>query len=281
MDLTSINQIRKPADAYQVAYNTGIYKITCPYYLLFLKAVMGGYFASLGGHAAMVLASYYYKEQHYAASKLAFGVIFSGALICIMFTGSDLVTSNCMNFAFLAYSRKISPLTYVARMLTSLLGNYIGAVLGALLLTTGTGFFTIGNHQPGAYLQAVYDFKTSLPFWRVMLSAIGCNSYVCMAVWSCYVTLDAGGQIMATIILITSFAVAGFEHIVANFYTLHSALFSCTETSFKVVYGSNLVPTLLGNYIGGSLIIALPLYLFYGRTHNDHHQTEAMESVTV
>ncbi|EDO05135.1 Formate/nitrite transporter family protein [Babesia bovis T2Bo] len=263
MEVGTVSQIRKAGDAYKVAIDTGIYKKSCPIYILLVKAMMGGYFAALGGHAAMVLASYYYMDGHHGGAKLAFGVIFSGALLCIVFTGTDLVTSNCMNFAFLAYSRQVTLFQYLTRMGTSLLGNYCGAILGAALLTAGTGYFSL-DKRPEAYLKAIYDAKTALPFWRTMLSAIGCNSYVCMAVWCCYVAMDSAGCVLAVMILITSFAVAGFEHIVANFYTLHAALFSCEGTSVGVVYGRNLAPTLLGNYIGGSLIIALPLWLFYG-----------------
>ncbi|GIX62299.1 formate-nitrite transporter, putative [Babesia caballi] len=261
-----ISQIRKPADAYDAAVAAGEAKVKCPLYILLLKAIMGGYFAGLGGHAAMALASFFYTEGHKGMSKLIFGVIFSGALVCIVFTGTDLVTSNCMNFGLLMYGRRIKPHTYAIRMLTSLVGNYTGAVISAAMLTGGTGFFVNGVGPQGAseYLKAVYDFKLSLPFWRVIFSAIGCNCYVCMAVWSCYVTLESSGAVLSMVLLITSFAVAGFEHIVANFYTLHAALISCQGTSVLSVYGSNLVPTFIGNYIAGSFVIALPLHLMYG-----------------
>lgn len=259
-----MNQVLSPAKSYDKAVEFGEYKATCPAWVLFLKAFMGGYFAALGGHAAMVLASFFFAERQMGASKLAFGVIFSGALVCIVYTGSDLVTSNCMSFAFLAYRRKVSPLTYLARMGTSFLGNYAGAVAGAAMLTGGTGFFIDGVGPATAYLQAIYDFKMSLPFWRIIFSAIGCNSYVCMAVWSSYVTLDSAGSILIMVLLITSFAVAGFEHVVANMYTMHAALISCSDTSAWRVYVYNLLPTLIGNYIGGSFVIALPIHLMYG-----------------
>ncbi|CDR96147.1 formate/nitrite transporter family protein, putative [Babesia bigemina] len=273
-------QLRKPADTLEVALASGEAKVKCPLYILFLKAVMGGYFAALGGHAAMVLASHFYLEHHYAASKLAFGLIFSGALVCIVFTGTDLVTSNCMNFALLAYTMRIGPGDYAIRMATSLIGNYTGAITGAAMLSAGTGFFmeNVGSGSP--YLKAVYDFKLSLPFWRVIFSAIGCNCYVCMAVWCSYASLDSSGAILSMVLLIASFAVAGFEHIVANFYTLHAALMSCKETSFLTVYGSNLAPTLIGNYIAGSVIIALPIFLMYGRKH-DENVTQTYEDTPV
>lgn len=264
MVIERVRQINTPAEAYKVAVSYGEYKATCALWLLFLKAVYGGYCASLGGHAAMVLASVFYNDHSYGAAKLAFGIIFSGALICLMYTGADLVTSNCMNFALLAYARRISPLTYIVRMLTSLLGNYIGALIGAGMLSVGTGYFTEGIGAGGTYLNSVYEFKVSLAFWRVICSAIGCNSYVCMAVWACYVSLDSAGSVLSMVLLITSFAVAGFEHIVANFYTLHAALFCRPNASGLAVYVYNLLPTLLGNYIGGSVIVALPLHLMYG-----------------
>ncbi|KAK1938364.1 putative formate/nitrite transporter family protein [Babesia divergens] len=259
-----VNQIRSPAKAYEIALQSGEAKVKCPLWALAVKAVMGGFFAALGGHAAMVLASQYYDAGNAGTAKLAFGVIFSGALVCIMYTGADLVTSNCMNFSLLAYARRVTPLNYVIRMSTSLLGNYVGAIFGAVALTSGTGFFMETNPVGHKYLMSLYQFKLSLPFWRVICSALGCNCYVCMAVWASYVTLDSAGSIMAMILLITSFAVAGFEHIVANFYTLHAALFSVSPTSAADVYGSNFVPTLIGNFLAGSVLIGLPIHLLYG-----------------
>ncbi|GBE62653.1 formate nitrite transporter family protein [Babesia ovata] len=256
-------QVRKPAETLEVAVAGGEAKVTCPVYVLFLKAVMGGFFAALGGHAAFVLASYFYAEQQVGASKVAFGLIFTSALVCIIFTGTDLVTSNCMTFALLVYTRKVSALDYVIRMTTSLVGNYSGATIGAAMLSAGTGFFMEGVGSGSKYMKAVYDAKVALPFWRVIFSAIGCNCYVCMAVWCSYAALDSAGTVLAIVLLIASFAVAGYEHIVANFYTLHAALMSCKDTSFVSVYAYNFVPTLIGNYIAGSFVIGLPLFILY------------------
>lgn len=258
-------QIRSPKDNYEYLARASEKKIKGPVLHLYLKAVLGGWFAGLGGHAAFVLASSYYKEgELLGAPKLAFGLIFTSALLAIIFTGTDLYTGNTMSFVFSLYKRRVTPFEAGSRILVSLFGNYVGAVLAALILSGGTGFFLPGLGSGNPYMKLLAKYKTQESFWRVICSGIGCNCFVCLAVWSSYVALDSAGCIMAIILLICAFAVGGLEHIVANFYTLHACWISRTGITFTDVYFRNFLPTFIGNTIAGSLFLGLPLSILYG-----------------
>ncbi|EKX73455.1 formate/nitrate transporter, putative [Theileria equi strain WA] len=258
-------QIRTPEDNYEYLVKIAEKKVKGPVLHLFLKAILGGWFAGLGGHAAFVLAASYYKENGLLGTpKVAFGLVFTSALLAIIFTGTDLYTGNTMSFTFTLYKKRIDPVQFGCKILVSLFGNYVGAVLAALILSGGTGYFTpeVGPGNP--YMKLIAKYKTQQSFWRVICSGIGCNCFVCLAVWSSYVALDAAGSILAIVILITSFAVGGLEHIIANFYTLHACWISQTGITFVDVYFRNFLPTFIGNTIAGSLFLGLPLSILYG-----------------
>lgn len=46
-----------------------------------------------------------------------------------------------------------------------------------------------------------------------------------------------------------AFCVGGYEHIIANFYTLQTALIAGAPVSVGKVIVSNFIPTLLGNLV--------------------------------
>lgn len=262
---TYFPQLRSPRDNFRLVCDQSEKKVEGGLLSLFLKAILGGWFAGLGGHAAHVLAASFFTsgEPIKGASKTAFGLIFSSALVCIITTGTDLFTSNTMCISLLLYCRRISFWKYFRTMAISFFGNYCGAVLSALVLTGGTGYFLQGS--AAEYMEGVAVFKTSLPFWRVICSAIGCNCYVCIAVWNAFACLDSAGNILSTVLLISSFAVGGYEHIIANFYTMHAAWFSRVGVGLGKIYLTNLLPTFVGNVIAGSCVIGLPLFFLYGQ----------------
>ncbi|UKJ90812.1 formate/nitrate transporter [Theileria orientalis] len=231
---------------------------------LAIKAVLGGWMVGLGGYAASFIASLYYvPNTSNASSKAAFAIVFPVALMSILFTGSDLYTGNTMCFTFALFNRKINALTYVLKLMVSIAGNFLGTCLGALVLTGGTGHF-MKDTGPGAeFMMSLARAKTSPPFWRIMLSAVGCNSLVCLAVWTFYSSYDSAGACLNTLAHIGAFAVAGLEHIIANFYILNAALLSRSGISFVDVYVHNFIPTLLGNTFAGICVLGIPLSLLY------------------
>nr|PVC51494.1 formate/nitrate transporter [Theileria orientalis] len=233
---------------------------------LLIKAILGGWMVGLGGYAASVIASLYYvPNTSNATAKTAFAIVFPVALMSILFTGSDLYTGNTMCFTFALFNKKINALTYVLKLMVSIAGNFVGTSLAALVLTGGTGHFMKDTGAGAEYMVSLARAKTSLPFWRVMLSAVGCNSLVCLAVWMFYCSYDSGGACLNILGHIGAFAVAGLEHIIANFYILNAALLSRSGITFVDVYVHNFIPTWLGNTIAGVFVLGVPMSLLYNQ----------------
>ncbi len=79
---------------------------------------------------------------------------------------------------------------------------------------------------------------------------------------------DDAGKVIAMIFIIFIFAFLGFEHVIANFSSFSLAFFASGGTLAAMTAGNvtvNLVLALLGNFVGGGLVIGLG-YAWLNRT---------------
>jgi formate transporter len=179
-------------------------------------------------------------------------VVFSLGLILVVVAGAELFTGN--NLLAMAWADgKISTFELLRNWVVVCIGNFIGAAGLALLVY-------LSRHpdmNQGAIAQEyikIAEAKTALPFWTAFFKGILCNVLVCMAVWMAFVA-------------------AGFEHSVANMYFFPLAMllqtFDDAGTAAHTVtwagFFSNIVPVILGNIIGGSVLVGLVYHVIYRR----------------
>ena len=112
-----------------------------------------------------------------------------------------------------------------------------------------------------------------MPFWTAFFKGILCNVLVCMAVWMALAGRSVVDKAVAIVFPISAFVAAGFEHSVANMYFFPLAMLLQTfdnvgaggNTITWVGFFGNLVPVILGNIIGGSVLVALVYHVIYRR----------------
>jgi formate/nitrite transporter FocA (FNT family) len=83
---------------------------------------------------------------------------------------------------------------------------------------------------------------------------------------------DDAGKVMAIIFIIFIFAFLGYEHVIANFPAFSLAFFASHGTIAGMTLGSvlhNLFFALIGNYVGGALIIGMT-YAWMNKTKTDY-----------
>ena len=83
---------------------------------------------------------------------------------------------------------------------------------------------------------------------------------------------DDGGKVMAIIFVIFIFAFLGYEHVIANFPAFSLAFFASNGAITGMTLGSilhNLFFALIGNYVGGALIIGMT-YAWLNRTKTSY-----------
>ncbi|PFH33151.1 formate/nitrite transporter protein [Besnoitia besnoiti] len=255
-------------EAYRKVIEYGIKKTKLRIDRLFLQAIMAGIYVGMAGHACTAIAGGYSTDPSNplavskSTQKFLYASLFPVAFIAIIFTGAELFTGNTMTMLLCLLERRVTYLQLLVNWACSLVGNWLGALFAAYFLSYLPGVLQGPDHLN--YLKEVAAHKTGHNFGECFLLAVGCNTYVCLAVWFVIASDDAAGKIMSMWFPIVAFCVAGYEHIIANFYTLQCALMHGVAPGVGLVILKNFIPTLLGNIVGGcGLVGAVYWYNFY------------------
>jgi formate/nitrite transporter len=197
-----------------------------------------------------------------ALSKYLMGASFSMALVFIYFTNSELLTSNFMYFTVGRYYEKVSWSDTMKIWGMCLIGNLIGIEFIALLVWS-CGMLSDGVLE---HLVRTVDAKTvNSGVWLIFVKAIFANYFINVSVIVAMQLTDHLAKIVVLMMGVTVFAYMGFEHVVANSALFAIALFERPESISLLHVGKNFFFSLLGNYVGGGLVIGL----FYAYL-NDH-----------
>lgn len=97
-----------------------------------------------------------------------------------------------------------------------------------------------------------------------MLRGIGANRLVCMAVWLSISAREIVSKVTATWWPTACFVALALDHVIANMYFIPTAIF-CGSPDITVGYyiWKSMIPTTIGNMIGGSVMVALPYWYLY------------------
>ncbi len=240
------------------AVSAGIKKANLSIFKMILLGMFAGAFIALAGVGATFGNVY--------AGKLAGALIFPAGLAMVVVAGSELFTGNCLMVTALL-SREIGPLRLLKNWLFVFIGNFIGALLVALIVTSSGVLDPISDS-----VVATASAKVSMGFPVAMLRGVLCNFLVCIAVWMAFGAKTVGGKIAAVFFPVFLFVLCGFEHSIANMYYVPAGLFmnwfSGTATAGLSVQSflvENLLPVTIGNIIGGAVLVGGGYYLAYLR----------------
>lgn len=247
--------VLSPSEGYVSMVKYASHKAKLPVDRFLLQSFMAGFWVAVYGHCCTHFSGLFFKSQ-LPLPKLIYGILFPGAFIAVALTGTELFTGNTvamMLFLLNGAKRKsglVSALAAIKVWAMSLIGNFTGAVIGALVLSHASGVFRSGD--PMEFLSAMGKAKIEHGFVSNLSLAIGCNMLVCLATWCTLIIEDGAGKILAMWFTVGVFAMGGYEHIVANFYTL--SLYMMTVGGIKSlasVVVQNWIPVCLGNAIAG------------------------------
>ena len=184
-------------------------------------------------------------------------------LVMIVLSGADLFTSNIMFTTAALLERRISIVQVFKINVVSFFGNLAGTLFFMAIVTGYGGVFSLP-----AYKEAVFTLATQkmvLPEWhQIMLRAIGANWLVCFAVFISISAREIASKIIAIWFPTATFVALGLDHVIANMYFIPTAIFyghPIITTSFYI--WKSLIPTLIGNIIGGGLFVAAAYWYLY------------------
>lgn len=225
---------------------------------LLVLGILAGFFIAMGSFFSQTTIN---GVEVVGLRKIISSVSFCLGLILVIFTGSELFTGNIlMLIAMLKGYIKLSDL--LRNWIIIYAANFIGASIAVVLI-----FFSMvwNNTETVKIAVDIVNDKIHYSFSAAFILGVLCNILVCSAVWICSLEKSESARIMIIIFCIGGFVAMGFEHCVANMFTLSYGKLIADYTgvssiSWADIFAGNLLPVTLGNLTGG-ILLSLPLYV--------------------
>jgi len=252
----------------------GVAKTRLPLLSMLMLSVLAGVFIGLGALYFVLVKSD--PSLGFASSQILGGMAFALGLILVVVAGAELFTGN--NLLAMAWADgKISTRDLLRNWAIVCGGNFLGAVGLALLVVLSRHPEMNDGAIAQEYLR-IAAAKVAMPFWTAFFKGVLCNVLVCMAVWMALAGRSVVDKAVAIVFPISAFVAAGFEHSVANMYLIPLAMLLQTfehvattaNTITWVGFFHNIVPVILGNIVGGSVLVGLVYHVIYRRAPSEN-----------
>lgn len=229
-----------------------------------VRAMLACLFLTLGTAVAVMIGD---KVDHFAPGlgKITYAFMFSWSLVMIIYMNAELGTSNMMYMTTGVYQKIVKPGKALQILLLCIVCNLLGGILAGYLVSLTSVFH---NLPADHFLFTAVSGKLEKAPLQIFVEGIFANIVVNTAVRCTLRMKDDAGKVIAMIFIIFIFAFLGFEHVIANFSSFSLAFFASGGTLAAMTAGNvtvNLVLALLGNFVGGGLVIGLG-YAWLNRT---------------
>ncbi|MGZ5182844.1 MAG: formate/nitrite transporter family protein [Ramlibacter sp.] len=241
----------------------GVTKARLPLLSQLILSLLGGAFIGMGALFYVLIHSD--ATLGFAARQVAAALSFCLGMLLVVVAGAELFTGN--NLIVMARVQGlIGPGTVARNWLIVFAGNLVGAV-GLAVMVWLSGHPGMNGGAVGRDYLHIAEAKAALPFMAAFWRGILCNALVCLAIWMSYAGRTVIDKAVAIIFPISAFVAAGFEHCIANLYYFAMAMLLDPAASAAMLGGMlrNLAAVVLGNVIGGSVLVGLVYYLIYIR----------------
>ncbi len=253
-----------PREVAARAEDVGVTKVNLGTPTMLLLAVLGGAFIGLGACLASIVGTGI-AAAPYGLGRWAVGLAFSLGLTLVVLAGAELFTGN--NLAVMAW---VSGKVRLGALLRSwgivYAGNLLGAVLTASLVFLARVHAGAGGAVGDAVVAAA-EARLEQTLVQTLARAVLANALVCLAVWMAMGARSTVDKVVALTLPVAAFVAAGFEHCVANMFTLPWAAMISAErgATFDVAAAvlRNLLPVTLGNIVGGAGLVGLVYWRAY------------------
>ena len=259
-----------PAEIAERVQKVCVIKAHMPLLTMWMLAVLAGAFIGLGALFFTLVASDH--SLGFASSRVLGGVCFSLGLILVVVAGAELFTGN--NLLVMAWAEGCLTTRDVLRDWAIVgAGNFVGAA-GLAMIVFLSGYGALNNGEVARTAVQIAMAKCALPFWEAFFRGVLCNVLVCMAVWMAMAGRSVIYKAVAIIFPVSAFVAAGFEHSIANMYFIPLGMLlrenlAVPVPGAEIISGiglaRNLAPVILGNLMGGSVLVALVYYVIYRR----------------
>lgn len=259
--------VRTPAETLQAATGAGVAKSTGrPLPHLLLSSALAGAYIALGGVLSIIVGFGFpqLSATNPGLQKLLSGLVFPVGLMLVVVLGADLFTGNNALLVPPLAERRIGPTKVAANWILVWLGNFAGALAFTYFLVYLCGL-TVSEPYAAA-VERIAVAKVSVSPWVIFLKGIGANWCVCLAVWLALSGRRLGEKLLACEIPVFAFVALGYEHCVANMFFIPLAMMQGADISVGTMFTANLLPSTLGNIVGGALLVGAVMVYLNGKS---------------
>ena len=149
------------------------------------------------------------------------------------------------------FAKEIRGLQWWRNMIVVTVANFIGTAVAAIFF----GYFS-GALQGdfAARTIAVAQGRVIDTPMEAFLSGIACNVLVSTGVYMNMAAKDFIGKIVGTLLPVSAFVLAGYQHVVANMFLVLAGILAGGVTWAE--YIENIFFVWIGNFVGGGLLLA-------------------------
>ena len=247
--------MNSPPEIAKLCVNYGVNKLEKPLVKTFVLAIIGGFFIG----ASSVLSNICSYNYSGGIAQFYSGIVFPIGTMAVYCAGAELFTGNILLTLGL-FNGNIYVLNMLLNWLITLVGNFIGALIVALLVVYG--------HIPNMFnvhlAQTIITFaieKVSSNFGETFIKALLCNFFNCLAIW-----VSMGGKDFRSVIVglwtpIFLYQACNLDHYVADVYYIIAGIFASyeydldrTSLGWGKLFYKSIIPVVLGNIFGGGLV---------------------------
>ena len=167
-------------------------------------------------------------------------------------------------------------------------GNFAGAIFVAFMASY---ILTYGYNTDGGAIAAKvstigesrtlgYQAHGTEGWITIFIRGMLCNWMVSMGVVGAMISTSASGKMMAMWMPIMLFFYMAFEHSIVNMFLFPFSMIMGGDFTFMEYIIWNELPTVMGNLVGGFLMVGLPLYYTHVRTSKARQLQPAAPIVT-
>ncbi len=246
--------LNNPSRVIEIAESAAETKLNRPLGKLAVAGILAGIYIAMGGTLSLIIG-YGFPEitaANPAMQRLLSGMMFPLGLILVVFAGAELFTGNNAVLIPSLLNRRCGIGAVLRNWTIVYFCNFIGALFFAYVMVYQAGLLSDVWRNA---IVSMAEFKTSMPWMRVLIKGIGANWFVCLAVWLGFASQSAIGKIVGLWFPVMCFVALGYEHSVANMFFIPLGMMCGAEVSVADFVLDNLIPATLGNIIGGALFV--------------------------
>jgi hypothetical protein len=170
--------------------------------------------------------------------------------------------------------RRVNVRSFLYVILGSLITNFVGCVAATYLFGRVTEVFASEPHL--SFVRGLAEGKARSDPGVIFLRAIPANIMICISIHLGISARDMLGKLAALHFPLTVYTVAGFEHAVGNFVAIPLGAMYGADADLLRAFWANLLPAIVGNFIGGAAVGLSELLLFswdqgQGNTNQIHN----------